>query len=127
MSVELITSQIGTLEERIKISKQLLSKIDNLSDTDTNTMKKQINDCIVSFEVLNFLLMERQVIETKEEELNSVLSTVEEVEVPTQTVGLDGEIVEQFSVKYYRWFCFNRTYSVVSIRYDSIIVQSIKK
>lgn len=94
MSVELITSQIGTLEERIKVSKQLLSKIDNLSDTDTNIMKKQINDCIVSFEVLNFLLMERQVIETKEEELNSVLSNVEEVEVPTQTVGLDGEIVE---------------------------------
>ena len=57
-------------------------------------MKKQINDCIVSFEVLNFLLMERQVIETKEEELNSVLNSVEEVEVPTQTVGLDGEIVE---------------------------------
>lgn len=94
MSVELITSQIGTLEERIKVSKELLSKIDNLSDADTNTMKKQINDCIVSFEVLNFLLMERQVIETKEEELNSVLSNVEEVEVPTQTVGLDGEIVE---------------------------------
>lgn len=97
MSVELITSQIGTLEERIKVSKQLLSKIDNLSDTDTNTMKKQINDCIVSFEVLNFLLMERQVIETKEEELNSVLNNVEvevEVEVPTQTVGLDGEIIE---------------------------------
>ena len=57
-------------------------------------MKKQINDCIVSFEVLNFLLMEHQVIETKEEELNSVLNSVEEVEVPTQTVGLDGEIVE---------------------------------
>ena len=94
MSVELITSQIGTLEERIKVSKELLSKIDNLSDADTNTMKKQINDCIVSFEVLNFLLMERQVIETKEEELNSVLNSVEEVEVPTQTVGLDGEIVE---------------------------------
>lgn len=94
MSVELITSQIGTLEERIKVSKELLSKIDNLSDADTNTMKKQINDCIVSFEVLNFLLMERQVIETKEEELNSVLSNVEEVEVPTQTVGLDGEIIE---------------------------------
>lgn len=92
MSVELITSQIGTLEERIKVSKELLSKIDNLSDT--NTMKKQINDCIVSFEVLNFLLMERQVIETKEEELNSVLNSVEEVEVPTQTVGLDGEIIE---------------------------------
>ena len=94
MSVELITSQIGTLEERIKVSKQLLSKIDNLSDTDTNIMKKQINDCIVSFEVLNFLLMERQVIETKEEELNSVLNSVEKVEVPTQTVGLDGDIVE---------------------------------
>ncbi len=94
MSVELITSQIGTLEERIKVSKELLSKIDNLSDADTNTMKKQINDCIVSFEVLNFLLMERQVIETKEEELNSVLNSVEEVEVPTQTVGLDGEIIE---------------------------------
>lgn len=94
MSVELITSQIGTLEERIKVSKELLSKIDNLSDADTNTMKKQINDCIVSFEVLNFLLMERQVIETKEEELNSVLNTVEDVEVPTQTVGLDGDIVE---------------------------------
>lgn len=94
MSVELITSQIGTLEERIKVSKELLSKIDNLSDADTNTMKKQINDCIVIFEVLNFLLMERQVIETKEEELNSVLSNVEEVEVPTQTVGLDGEIIE---------------------------------
>lgn len=94
MSVELITSQIGTLEERIKVSKELLSKIDNLSDTDTNTMKKQINDCIVSFEVLNFLLMERQLIETKEEELNSVLNSVEEVEVPTQTVGLDGEIIE---------------------------------
>lgn len=94
MSVELITSQIGTLEERIKVSKQLLSKIDNLSDADTNTMKKQINDCIVSFEVLNFLLMERQVIETKEEELNSVLNTAEDVEVPTQTVGLDGDIVE---------------------------------
>lgn len=93
MSVELITSQIGTLEERIKVSKELLSKIDNLSDADTNTMKKQINDCIVSFEVLNFLLMERQVIETKEEELNSVLNSVEEVEVPTQTVGLDGDIV----------------------------------
>ena len=57
-------------------------------------MKKQINDCIVSFEVLNFLLMERQVIETKEEELNSVLNSVEKVEVPTQTVGLDGEIIE---------------------------------
>jgi len=94
MSVELITSQIGTLEERIKVSKQLLSKIDNLSDTDTNAMNKQINDCIVSFEVLNFLLMERQVIETKEEELNSVLNTAEDVEVPTQTVGLDGDIVE---------------------------------
>lgn len=94
MSVELITSQIGTLEERIKVSKELLSKIDNLSDADTNTMKKQINDCIVSFEVLNFLLMERQVIETKEEELNSVLNSVEEVEVPTQTVGLDGDIIE---------------------------------
>lgn len=94
MSVELITAQISTLEERIKVSKELLSKIDNLSDADTNTMKKQINDCIVSFEVLNFLLMERQVIETKEEELNSVLSNVEEVEVPTQTVGLDGEIIE---------------------------------
>lgn len=94
MSVELITSQIGTLEERVKVSKELLSKIDNLSDADTNTMKKQINDCIVSFEVLNFLLMERQVIETKEEELNSVLNSVEEVEVPTQTVGLDGEIIE---------------------------------
>lgn len=94
MSVELITSQIGTLEERIKVSKELLSKIDNLSDADTNTMKKQINDCIVSFEVLNFLLMARQVIETKEEELNSVLNSVEEVEVPTQTVGLDGEIIE---------------------------------
>lgn len=94
MSVELITSQIGTLEERIKVSKELLSKIDNLSDADTNTMKKQINDCIVSFEVLNFLLMERQVIETKEEELNSVLSNVDELEVPTQTVGLDGEIIE---------------------------------
>ena len=93
MSVELITSQIGTLEERIKVSKELLSKIDNLSDADTNTMKKQINDCIVSFEVLNFLLMERQVIETKEEELNSVLSNIEEVEVPTQTVGLDGDII----------------------------------
>lgn len=94
MSIELITSQIGTLEERIKVSKELLSKIDNLSDADTNTMKKQINDCIVSFEVLNFLLMERQVIEIKEEELNSVLNSVEEVEVPTQTVGLDGEIIE---------------------------------
>ena len=94
MSVELITSQIGTLEERIKVSKQLLSKIDNLSDVDTNAMRKQINDCIVSFEVLNFLLMERQVIETKEEELNSVLNSVEEVEVPTQTVGLDGELSE---------------------------------
>lgn len=94
MSVKLITSQIGSLEERIKVSKQLLSKIDNLSDVDTNAMKKQINDCIVSFEVLNFLLMERQVIETKEEELNSVLNNVEEVEVPTQTVGLDGEIIE---------------------------------
>lgn len=94
MSVELITSQISTLEERIKVSKQLLSKIDNLSDVDTNTMKKQINDCIVSFEVLNFLLMERQVIETKEEELNSVLNSVDEVEVPTQTVGLDGDIIE---------------------------------
>lgn len=94
MSVKLITSQIGSLEERIKVSKQLLSKIDNLSDVDTNAMKKQINDCIVSFEVLNFLLMERQVIETKEEELNSVLNNVEEVEVPTQTVGLDGEISE---------------------------------
>lgn len=94
MSVELITSQIGTLEERIKVSKELLSKIDNLSDADTNTIKKQINDCIVSFEVLNFLLMERQVIETKEEELNSVLNSVEKVEVPTQTVGLDGEIIE---------------------------------
>ena len=57
-------------------------------------MKKQINDCIVSFEVLNFLLMERQVIETKEEELNFVLNNAEEVEVPTQTVGLDGEISE---------------------------------
>lgn len=126
MSVELITAQISTLEERIKVSKQLLSKIDNLSDTDTNAMKKQINDCIVSFEVLNFLLMERQVIETKEEELNSVLNNVE-VEVPTQTVGLDGEIIEQFSIKYYRWFCFNRTNSIVFICYDSIIVQSIKK
>lgn len=94
MSVELITAQISTLEERIKVSKQLLSKIDNLSDTDTNAMNKQINDCIVSFEVLNFLLMERQVIETKEEELNSVLNTAEDVEVPTQTVGLDGDIVE---------------------------------
>ena len=94
MSVELITSQISTLEERIKVSKQLLSKIYNLSDVDTNTMKKQINDCIVSFEVLNFLLMERQVIETKEEELNSVLNSVDEVEVPTQTVGLDGDIIE---------------------------------
>ena len=94
MSVELITSQIGTLEERIKVSKELLSKIDNLSDTDTNAMKKQINDCIVSFEVLNFLLMERKVIETKGEELNSVLNTAEDVEVPTQTVGLDGDIIE---------------------------------
>jgi hypothetical protein len=94
MSVELITAQISTLEERIKVSKQLLSKIDNLSDTDTNAMKKQINDCIVSFEVLNFLLMERQVIETKEEELNSVLNTTDNIEVPTQTVGLDGEIIE---------------------------------
>lgn len=94
MSVELITSQISTLEERIKVSKQLLSKIDNLSDVDTNTMKKQINDCIVSFEVLNFLLMERQVIETKEEELNSVLNSADGVEVPTQTVGLDGDIIE---------------------------------
>jgi hypothetical protein len=94
MSVELITSQISTLEERIKVSKQLLSKIENISDVDTNAMKKQINDCIVSFEVLNFLLMERQVIETKEGELNSVLNNVEEVEVPTQTVGLDGEIIE---------------------------------
>ena len=94
MSVKLITSQIGSLEERIKVSKQLLSKIGNLSDVDTNAMKKQINDCIVSFEVLNFLLMERQVIETKEEELNFVLNNAEEVEVPTQTVGLDGEISE---------------------------------
>ena len=94
MSVELITAQIGTLEERIKVSKQLLSKIDNLSDVDTNTMKKQINDCIVSFEVLNFLLMERQVIETKTEELNAVLQDTEVVDVPTQTVGLDGEISE---------------------------------
>ena len=94
MSVELITTQIGTLEERIKVSKQLLSKIDNLSDVDTNTMKKQINDCIVSFEVLNFLLMERQVIETKTEELNKVLQDTSGAEVPTKTVGLDGEISE---------------------------------
>ena len=127
MSVDLITSQIGTLEERIKVSKELLSKIDNLSDTDTNAMKKQINDCIVSFEVLNFLLMERQVIETKEEELNSVLNTAEDVEVPTQTVGLDGDIIEQSIVEYYRWVCFNRSYSIVSICYDSIIVQGNKR
>lgn len=90
-NVSMLQSQIDTLGERIKVSKELLSKIDNISEVDVGIMKKRINDCIVNFEILNFLLMEKQVIQSKEKEMSTILDTADE-EVPTASVGLDGEI-----------------------------------
>ena len=54
-------------------------------------MKKRISDCIVNFEILNFLLMEKQVIQSKEKEMSTILDTADE-DVPVASVGLDGEI-----------------------------------
>lgn len=90
-NVSMLQSQIDTLGERIKVSKDLLSKIDNISAVDAGIMKKRISDCIVNFEILNFLLMEKQVIQSKEKEMSTILDTADE-EVPTASVGLDGEI-----------------------------------
>lgn len=90
-NVSMLQSQIDTLGERIKVSKELLSKIDNISEVDSGIMKKRISDCIVNFEILNFLLMEKQVIQSKEKEMSTILDTADE-EVPTASVGLDGEI-----------------------------------
>lgn len=90
-NVSMLQSQIDKLGERIKVSKELLSKIDNISEVDTGIMKKRISDCIVNFEILNFLLMEKQVIQSKEKEMSTILDTADE-EVPTASVGLDGEI-----------------------------------
>ena len=90
-NVSMLQSQIDTLGERIKVSKDLLSKIDNISEVDVGIMKKRISDCIVNFEILNFLLMEKQVIQSKEKEMSTILDTADE-EVPTASVGLDGEI-----------------------------------
>lgn len=90
-NVSMLQSHIDTLGERIKVSKDLLSKIDNISEVDAGIMKKRISDCIVNFEILNFLLMEKQVIQSKEKEMSTILDTADE-EVPTASVGLDGEI-----------------------------------
>jgi hypothetical protein len=90
-NVSMLQSQIDTLGERIKVSKDLLSKIDNISEVDAGIMKKRISGCIVNFEILNFLLMEKQVIQSKEKEMSTILDTADE-EVPTASVGLDGEI-----------------------------------
>ena len=90
-NVSMLQSQIDTLGERIKVSKELLSKIDNISGVDAGIMKKRISDCIVNFEILNFLLMEKQVIQSKEKEMSNILDTADE-DVPVASVGLDGEI-----------------------------------
>lgn len=90
-NVSMLQSQIDTLGERIKVSKELLSKIDNISEVDSGIMKKRISDCIVNFEILNFLLMEKQVIQSKEKEMSTILDTADE-DVPVASVGLDGEI-----------------------------------
>ena len=90
-NVSMLQSQIDTLGERIKVSKELLSKIDNISEVDVGIMKKRISDCIVNFEILNFLLMEKQVIQSKEKEMSTILDTADE-DVPVASVGLDGEI-----------------------------------
>lgn len=63
---------IDTLEHRIYIAKDILNKIEELSDDELKDMVKLINDSSLTFDVLNFQLTRNVVMTNNKDKLEEV-------------------------------------------------------
>lgn len=63
---------IGTLEHRIYVAKNILNKIDMLSDDELNDMVKLVNDSSLTIDVLNFQLTRNIIMINNKEKLEEV-------------------------------------------------------
>lgn len=63
---------IDTLEHRIHVAKNILNKIDMLSDDELNDMVKLVNDSSLTIDVLNFQLTRNIIMINNREKLEEV-------------------------------------------------------
>lgn len=63
---------IDTLEHRIHVAKNILNKIDMLSDDELNDMVKLVNDSSLTIDVLNFQLTRNIIMINNKEKLEEV-------------------------------------------------------
>lgn len=63
---------IDTLEHRIHVAKNILNKIDMLSDDELNDMVKLVNDSSLTIDVLNFQLTRNIIMTNNKEKLEEV-------------------------------------------------------
>ena len=64
---------IDALEYKIHVAKDILKKIDNLSDDELKDMVKLVNDSSLNFDVLNFQLTRNVIIANNKDKLEEVL------------------------------------------------------
>lgn len=67
-----LINTIGTLEHRIHVAKNILNKIDMLSDGELNDMVKLVNDSSLTIDVLNFQLTINIIMTNNKEKLEEV-------------------------------------------------------
>lgn len=67
-----VIDTIGTLEHRIYVAKNILNKIDMLSDDELNDMVKLVNDSSLTIDVLNFQLTRNIIMTNNKEKLEEV-------------------------------------------------------
>ena len=67
-----VIDTIDTLEHRIHVAKNILNKIDMLSDDELNDMVKLVNDSSLTIDVLNFQLTRNIIMTNNKEKLEEV-------------------------------------------------------